>query len=225
LPRAAPPPPPPRLPKATWPFRLTDSSSHSTFPHLAPALPLCLGAGKKASFDAQREAAAGENDAKKAKVEKKIEKQRKQKEDAGAHPSPAAASASPAHALPRHRPRPRLAWEWLPRLPPPLPLGPTPTTRAHPRLPPTPAAATAGAKSRGPDSNKGSSGAQGSTTNTGDANKMPFDLSTMVRVRCKHGEDCKRADGPVMAKWRFTNDGKERKHFVCSACGAAAHII
>ena len=73
--------------------------------------------------------------------------------------------------------------------------------------------------------NKGSSGAQGSTTNTSDANKMRFDPSTMVRVRCNYGEDCKRANGPVMAKWRFTNNGKERKRFVCSACGTSAHMI
>jgi hypothetical protein len=77
----------------------------------------------------------------------------------------------------------------------------------------------------GTGAGKGSSGAQGTKTCTGDPNKQPFDPTTMVRVRCPKGAACKRLHGPLMHKWRYTNEGVERTGgFVCSACGCAAHV-
>ena len=83
-----------------------------------------------------------------------------------------------------------------------------------------------GAGGSGAGCGKGSSGAQGTKTCTGDPNAQPFDASRMVRVRCSNGASCVHKLGAVQAKWRYQADGTERtKGFVCSPCGKAAHKI
>ena len=117
--------------------------------------------------------------------------------DAGArhaHPTPAT-PAAPARALARH------------------------ARRGHPPMHISLCATAAGQD----PTKKGQSGQQGKVTCNGDANKRPFNPENMVRVRCSRGTACKRHGGPLMQKWRFTNEGVERtKGFVCSACGGAA---